>query len=275
MIKRILIILILLPLSLILSWGREGHFIIARYAVQNLPKEMEYFKQWEDYIVKHSIDPDNRKTDDGEEVKHFIDIDFYDEFFRGNMIYDKKELIEKYGDSIVTAMGVLPWATLTTYENLVGALKGKSRDKVLIFAADLAHYVADGHQPMHSIINYNGQLTGQKGIHKRYETEMVERYENEIVASILKDSLYSISDPLAFIFNYITESNSYNPVIFAADNFAYKFYGSRESEEYYKLIWFKTKYVTFNRMNAASNALSSFYYSAWLTAGKPNLKEFN
>lgn len=275
MTKKIFILFIILPLTLILSWGREGHFLIARYAVQNLPKEMEYFKQWEDYIVKHSIDADNRKEIVGEDVKHFIDIDFYEEYFSGSVIHDKNQLVKKYGDSIVNSTGVLPWATVTTYDNLVQAFKEKNRDKVLILASDLAHYVADGHQPMHTILNYDGQLSGQKGIHKRYETEMVERYKDEIVNSGLKDSLNIISNPLEFVFNYIIESNSYDPVIFSADNFAYQYTGSRKSEDYYKLLWFKTKHVTFNRINAASNALSVLYYSAWASAGKPNLKEIN
>ncbi|MBZ0199661.1 MAG: zinc dependent phospholipase C family protein [Ignavibacteriaceae bacterium] len=274
--KKLLILFLFFPLAVLLSWGDDGHLIIARYTLQNLPVEIEYFKQWENYIVKHSIDADIRKFKAlTEKPEHYIDIDFYPEFNTGKMITDKNKLIEKYGDSTVTAHGLLPWITLENYNNLVTALKEKNRDKVLIFAADLSHYVADGHQPMHTTLNFDGQLTGQIGIHSRFEVDLVNLHEDEIISSLYSGSGGYVVAALPFIFNYITESNSYLPLIFAADNYAFEYAGSRVTDDYNKLFWFKTKYLITNRMSAASKALASLYYSAWVDAGKPNLKEIN
>ncbi len=121
-----------------------------------------------------------RRTDKSEAPRHFIDIDYYKEFLMGKMIENKDSLIAIYGAETVTKVGLLPWATLDTFNNLVKAFKERNRDKAMIFAADLGHYVADGHQPMHCVVNYNGQLTDQKGVHARYESEMIDRYENEL-----------------------------------------------------------------------------------------------
>ena len=47
---------------------------------------------------------------------------------------------------------------------------------VMFFSAWLAHYVSDAHQPFHAVVNYDGQLTRQWGIHTRYEAILFERF---------------------------------------------------------------------------------------------------
>jgi hypothetical protein len=261
-------------LNPILAWGEEGHALIARKATALLPEEMGEFKKWSLYLEEHSSDPDKRKGEDKSEgPKHYIDIDFYTEFHSGNMVTDIEILRQKYSDSVVTAMGLLPWATIETYKNLVQAFRDKNRDRVLIYAADLAHYVADGHQPMHTILNYDGQLSGQKGIHARYEIYMVNRYLQELDSSFIMQTPFYTSDPLNYIFFYITNANMISEVLYQADKEAYNRTGSRDSDDYYRLLWFRTKYVTVLQMNNAAYALGSLYYSAWTDAGNPNLTE--
>ena len=162
------------------------------------------FEQWKEYITDHASDADHRKAiDKTEGVKHYIDIDYYKEFINGNMIENKKELAAIYGDSIVTHTGTLPWSTLETFQNLKQAFKDKNRDRALIYASDLGHYVADGHQPMHTVLNYNGQLTGQKGVHARYEIDMIDRHLDELQKLEENCDVIHVDDPLSYIFNYI------------------------------------------------------------------------
>ena len=49
---------------------------------------------------------------------------------------------------------------------------------IRFFSAIIGHYVADAHVPLHAVLNYNGQLTGQTGIHNRWEDELFIRYRN-------------------------------------------------------------------------------------------------
>ena len=270
--KKLLLILLflLLPLSIIFSWGGEGHKLISKKAMQLLPDEMSSFVAWQDYISIHSVDPDLRKDKDKTEApKHFIDIDFYPEFLNGKMIEDEQALKNEYSDSTVTKMGLLPWATLETYNNLVNAFKEKNRDKALIYAADLGHYVADGHQPMHTIMNYNGQMTNQKGIHFRYESVMVDSNLAQINNDFDSEKAKYIAKPLYFIFGYISDANSAADLLFAADEFAYKESNSRKDEEYYRLLWFRTKYITETQIENSARDFASLFYSAWVDAGKP------
>src|SRR5690606_6872914 len=231
---------------------------------------------YKDYITEHSVDPDVRRNfDESEFPKHFIDIDFYPEFLDGKMIYDRQQLTALYGDSVVTKMGILPWATLRTYNNLQKAFSEHNRDKVLIYAADLAHYVADAHQPMHTMLNYDGQFTNQKGVHARYESEMIERYFDALEESVNGNSVEQIDDPLDFIFSYIENSNSLGEVLLAADKFADKRTGSTDNDNYYRLFWFRTKYITEIQFESAVNSLASLIFTAWSEAGEPSLTEIN
>jgi hypothetical protein len=273
-IKLIVILLIVSGLSF--PWGEEGHKLIAGKAVDLLKEKIPGIINYKDYITEHSVDPDVRRNfDESEFPKHFIDIDFYPEYLDGKMIYDRQQLTALYGDSVVTKMGILPWATLQTYNNLQKAFSEHNRDKVLIYTADLAHYVADAHQPMHTMLNYDGQLTDQKGVHARYESEMIERYFDELEESVNGNSVEQIDEPLDFIFSYIENSNSLGEVLLAADKFADKRTGSNNNDNYYRLLWFRTKYITEIQFESAVNCLASLIFTAWSEAGGPIFTEIN
>ena len=273
---KIFLFVLFLPMGFIYSWGEKGHQVISKNAVMLLPKEMASFKAWKDYMVEHASDADiRRKTDKTEAPRHYIDIDFYKEFLNGKMIENEDELISKYGDSTVTANGILPWTTQETLNSLTVALKEKNRDKALIYAADLGHYVADGHQPMHTTVNYNGQLTDQKGVHFRYEVTMVDMHIDTLEDVVDSSNINYIKDPLSFIFNYISNANSVNDVLLDADKLAHQETGSTESDDYYRIMWFRTKYVTEMQFKTAEEDLSSLLYTAWVNAGKPTFSDIN
>jgi hypothetical protein len=257
-------------------WGEEGHKLITSKAIELLTSKIKGIEKYKDYITKHSIDPDLRRNHDKSEwPKHFIDIDFYEEFLNGRMIQDKNQLITLYGDSVVTKMGLLPWATLETFNNLLKAFKEMNRDKILIYISDLAHYIADAHQPMHTMLNYDGQFTDQKGIHSRYESKMIEKYFYELSNETEGTKVDYVAEPLDYIFNYISNSNSLGEVLLSSDKFAGKKAGSTETEEYYSLLWFRTKYVTKIQFESAYNSLASLIFTAWTDAGKPSIDEIN
>jgi hypothetical protein len=264
------------PAAKLLAWGKTGHKIINRAAVDYLPAEMKDFTAWKDYLGEHASDPDIRRlTDKSEAPRHFIDIDFYKEFLNGRMIENEDSLIAIYGKDTVTKVGLLPWATLNTFNNLVKAFKEKNRDKAMLLAADLGHYVADGHQPMHCVVNYNGQLTNQEGVHARYESDMVDRYANELENSFDSTEISLVKNPLEFIFGYISGSNSVCSVLFDADLLATKEAGNTTSDDYYRIMWFRTKYITEIQFNKAAQDFAALVYTAWVEAGRPPYSELN
>ena len=75
--------------------------------------------------------------------------------------------------------GVLPWQLHWTYRKLVALMAATDSTSVALAdvlrtAADLGHYLADAHVPLHTTGNYNGQRTNQTGIHALWETHNVE-----------------------------------------------------------------------------------------------------
>lgn len=271
------ILLSLLVVSAVVNpWGFNGHKIIANKGMNLLPTEMKEFKAWTDWVTAHSIDPDLRRDSIKEEWwRHFIDIDYYKEFNEGRMIRSRSELEKVYSDSIVHEIGLLPWSIEETFFNLVEAMKKRDAAKTKLYLADLAHYVADGHQPMHTVLNYDGQLTGQKGVHSRYEAKMVNRFEDKLINFESYYSLDEINSVLDYAFNFITEANSYTGLLFAADADAKKLSGDDTSEKYYNQLWYRTEYITQYLFNRGAQRYASLIYKAWRDAGSPQFKDFN
>ena len=110
------------------------------------------------------------------------------------------------------------------------------------------------------MMNYNGQMSGQKGIHFRYESIMVDSNLTEIKNDFSAAKTVYISNPLSFIFNYITDANSVSDVIYDADLYAFKYAKSREDAEYYRLLWYKTKYITEMQIDNAARDFASLLY---------------
>ncbi len=270
----LLLSIIILVSQSAFPWGDKGHKLISKMSVDFLPPEMKAFKAWREYLEEHAPDPDYRKkTDKTEGPKHFIDIDYYKEFLNGDMIENEDSLISEYGEKEVIHQGILPWATLQTFENLTKAFKEKNKELALLYAADLGHYVADGHQPMHTTVNYNGQLTDQKGVHARYEVKMIDAHLNELENSFMPVPASYVQNPLKFIFNYITDANSVCDVLFNADSLAFKQTNSRRSTKYYDLMWFRTRYITEIQFNNSAKAIAALIYTAWVNGGRPDFND--
>jgi hypothetical protein len=236
---------------------------------------MQVFKSWVDYIAAHASDPDYRKDEDPTEgPKHYFDIDSYPEFLaNGKVTTDLQELIDEHGYVFVEENGFLPWATSNTYDSLVKYLTLADREKAKLFAADLGHYVADGHVPLHLTYNYNGQFTDNRGIHYRYESQMINSFHSEIVYS--GSDIERVRDVDEYIFNYIYDNYRYVDSVLLADDYARSVNANTDSEEYTAALWEKTGAFTIKLMRNASKSLTELIYTAWLEAGRPDLGTFS
>jgi hypothetical protein len=88
-------------------------------------------------------------------------------------------------------------------------------------------------------------------------------------------NVHYIKNPLSFIFNYISYANSVNVVLLDADKLATSEASSTESDEYYNVFWFRTKFITEMQFKSAEEDLASLFYTAWMNAGKPLLTNIN
>ena len=144
---------------------------------------MEFFEYWADSLSVHASDADYRKQIDSEErPRHYIDIDNYPEFLESGMInHNFDSLVVIHGYNFVMEQGILPWAILKSFDSLQTSFEKGNWHSAMLHASDLGHYIGDSNMPLHLTRNYNGQFTGQYGIHSRYESNMISQYSNQII----------------------------------------------------------------------------------------------
>jgi hypothetical protein len=258
-------------LFVLCSWGEKAHQKINSSSVDFLPRELSQLKAWRDVLKAHGSDADFRKKDDKNEfVKHFIDIDNYDDFKAKRRIEpDFEKACQKYGRARVIKEGTLPWATDSTYRKLVHDFKSGDWNRAALTAADLGHYIGDGFMPLHITANYDGQLSSQKGIHRRYEETMIDRYIDQI--QFKSSGCTKVDDVHSFIFNYLYANQSYVGILLQADAQAFVQAGQQYNEAYYASLWDKTSLFTGKLLEESSKTLARLIYTAWLEAGKPKI----
>ena len=260
----------LLLLFVLGGWGGTGHRIVNRNAPANLPPAMLGFLARAGMLADSSSNADIRKSDDTSAYyysnKHFIDIDAYPEYATRSVTHSRDSLILQYGLVTVNENGTIPWATAAMVDSLTAQMSRGDWNRVWSTAADLGHYVADAHNPFHCTMNYNGQLSGNNGIHSRYESSMINTYQSSIVP--VPGTASYVPRPIDYVFNYIYESLSHVDTLLRADTYARQAAGSYNSM-YYSLLWTATGEITKLQFQRAVDALANLLYTAWVNAGQP------
>ena len=157
-----------------------------------------------------------KSTDTAEYPKHFLDLESYPDY--PHLTPRLAALVTQYGWTTVRANGILPWAALWAFDSLTAQFRRRDLVRAYQTAADLGHYIGDAHNPLHCTVNYDGQLTGNNGIHSRYETGMINLVQGSI--AVPADTVRFIPDPYTFIFNGILRSRELVDSILLADNAA-------------------------------------------------------
>ena len=257
-----------------ISWGAAGHYKISYNTILFMNTEMSQFSSWPTVLADHASDADDRKqTDPNESPKHYIDIDNYTEFVANHRIPQTVDsLVAIHGAyflSFIRNNGTLPWATKTTFDSLKACFQRSDWANALTFAADLGHYVGDGHMPLHITKNYDGRNSAESGIHSRYESSMIEDHLNDIVYT--GGTISVIPDVNKYIFNYLYTNYGYIDSVLNADDYARSISSNTYSSQYKDALWQRTGNFTIRLFRNASHALTELIYTAWVQAGRPLL----
>jgi hypothetical protein len=275
------------------AWGVWGHKHINKAAVMLLPDSMRtFYYNHIDFIVEESVVPDIRKYTIGDEAepnRHFIDL----EAFRGGSTDSLPATLDEarkiYDADFLKKNGILPWYIEQLMDKLTKAFKTKNKAEILFLSADLGHYIGDAHMPLHTSVNYDGQLTGQKGIHAFWESLLPELFGKNYIFKGTKP-IY-ISNIRQHIRNLIGQThllrdsvllteketrNAFGPErIFKKDSAGMDLknrFGSPIFSDTYAECWHKRMHgLVEQQMMLALNELACFWYTAWINAGKPDL----
>ncbi|MBK7382889.1 MAG: S1/P1 Nuclease [Flavobacteriales bacterium] len=271
------------------AWGFYGHKRINRMACYTLPPEMfPFFKRHIDFISDHAVDPDRRRYAVPDEApRHYIDIDHYeapgvDPF----EVVPRKwnDAVTKYTEDTLKSYGIVPWHIQVMYGRLIAAFQRGDVDRILRNAADLGHYIADAHVPLHTTENYNGQLTNQYGIHAFWESRIPELSADNYDHFVGRAEY--IDDPLTAAWEAVHASHLLvDSVLGIEKRLSESFPEDRKfqiesrgrttvrsySADFTKAYEDAMMGMVEQRMNASIIAVGSFWYSAWVNAGQPDL----
>jgi hypothetical protein len=290
MMKTFLLMFLLLFFSkACFSWGFFGHQRINRYAIFLLPPEMlVLYKPHSDFLIEHSVDPDRRRYLLPQEgARHYIDIDQY-----GKAPYDPlprkwKDAVAKFGEDTLQSHGIVPWWIQVMLERLTKAFKEKNQPAILKLSAEIGHYIADAHVPLHACHNHNGQYSGQHGIHGLWESRIPELLADKEWDFFIRPAAY-IPDPGNFIWARVLESAAAADTVLSSEKaltidfpgdkkFAFEARNDVITRQYATgfVIAYdkKMKGMVERRMRQSIFATASFWYTAWVNAGQPDLKQ--
>jgi hypothetical protein len=253
------------------TWGSVGHHYIAQHYSQHLPTYIDGLRTYDTEVDAHVTDPDTRKgSTPGESERHYIDIDYYPEFLAGTLPRNRAVLEALYSPAIVTGEGVLPWTIGEVVTTLTTQFQAQQWSAASLTIADLCHYVGDANQPLHCTMNYNGQLTGNSGIHSRHESTMISNYLSQLDTPAMSTAYYA--SPLDAAFDVIAASWAGVSPILTADTAAKAAAGgSTSGTTYYASLWNSTRVLTQARLDTASVLTASLVYTAWTNAGRPTV----
>ena len=278
----------MLFITIFSSWGFYAHYRINHLAVFTLPRAMSgFYRANIKFITEHAVSADKRRyVDSTEAPRHFLNADYYGKHPFNVLPQNWFDAALKYSADTVIKNGTLPWTIQYNYYRLVRAFIDHDTATILRVSANLGHYIADAYVPLHLTQNYNGQLSNQTGIHGLWESRIPELYgdkynyyagkaryiKNALAEAfkICRSSFKSVDTVLRFerILNKtFTADKKY--ALLRRSNRSVKDYSPAYALAYQKML----KGMVRRRMRSAILAVGSFWYSAWVDAGQPDLSK--
>jgi hypothetical protein len=271
------------------SWDFLVHQTIGELAIYKLPRNMRpFFYKNMDYLLKEMIQPDLRRSRDSlEGPRHFIDLELYGDSAAWKMPLTWEGAVIQYGKDSLLKYGYVPYQVIMIKQRLTRAFLDRNKDSILFYAADLGHYIGDAHVPLHSTANYDGQLSGQKGIHALWET-MIPEIELDQYQLCNGHTAQYVDDPAKAIWDAVRTGHGLLAELFQQEKETEKSF--TDSAEYQIQRRKGKEYKTFSPAFAKSyskrlagtvnkqllrsaDLLADFWYTSWVDGGKPDLDQ--
>lgn len=267
------------------TWGFFGHRKINLLAIYTLPPALHlFYRRHQRELQELAVLPDSRRYIlDEEAARHYIDLDKYD--INQISFSSWEQVLHTTPEDSLKKHGIVPWHIPIVYQRLVNAFIKKDTLLIIRLSAELGHYVADAHVPLHTTSNYDGQKTEQVGLHSFWESRIPE---------ILDKRLDLFSGPATYHDNVQLASWSWVLASHKELNKLFQMAAQvsseiKESEKYsfeqkgqvliktpslkYSLAYHKAlNHQIESRFSSAVQHVGDLWYSAWLVAGQPSFE---
>jgi hypothetical protein len=270
------------------AWGNEGHRLINRLAATNLPADVPAFLRSEasqNEIEYLGPEPDRWRSPAEPELvaaqapEHFIDLEPADAL--GPLPHKRLDF-----EAMVFAagqrpekLGLQPWVATEVWERLKASLReyrqlsAEHKDTraveqaAVFYAGWLGHYVADGSQPLHTTIQYNGWVgpnpnnyTTAHKIHWEFEGPFVgANFHGPEVQAKMTQSQALTGDIFDDYVAYLRHTAKYVEKVYQLEKAGgFGGAGTEESRDF-----------TAERLAAGASMLRDMIYTAWQQSANP------
>ena len=264
----LLVLLLAVPRPLD-AWDNTGQRLILSKAVDALPFPLRaYFERNERALVQLASDTSQWGDINPNPQSFYLHLDKYGSYPFAELPRDQNAAVRKFKRRTVNANGTLPW-TIGSYSlQLEEAFREQRWDDVKLYSAILARYVAEAHDPFNTTSDAISERSGQAGVAGRYTRTLVRRYRMFFI--IRPSGAYPLADPTAQAFGMVIEANTWVDNILLADAQARSGKTDYDSE-YYDDFYGSVGAILLRQLTSASNDVSSYWYTAWVNAGRPPL----
>lgn len=260
------------------------HAAIHRQAVTALPTELfGYYNRIQPWLVARAGHADKRvRFVEGEYLKHYCHLDLIGDSLELMAPNSQNQADGYWGERRMRTIGYLPYAILSTKAKLVQAMKTKDHVAIIQASADLGHYLADAHVPLHCHSNYDGQLSKQTGIHALWETEIPQSLSltawqpntvellaapTQAIWQIVKESA-RLADSTLWLHRkagYLTK-HKYVPVMKKGSKRRFSY-----SPSFISCFRDAAAIHIRSRYSASVRNIAAMWYTCWVEAGQPSL----
>ena len=309
-----------------LAWGERGHDIVTRVAVQHMralsdgdAQLMQPFVLRDHMLAHLSNAPDivwraeymSEESRKANSPTHYINVEkVLDGVKRWDDLpanFKEFRALAKSKEMETTDVGTAPWRVLQLYKLIVEELKDVDAkpkhlkeqhiNQALTYAGLMAHFVGDLANPHHTSSNYDGQFTGNKGLHAYFESKVVAELSFELPQKVLlkaderrlwlreysrKERAEILNDPQKLVWALVANSNQEVDRLTRLDNrFSIIKKSSldpenREDAQRKPAANVAHRYERFavKRLAIGVDALARLWQMAWQDAGKPDMSDF-
>ncbi len=185
--------------------------------------------------------------------------------------------------------GIVPYILPQMLSRLTNAFQKKDVQKILRLSADIGHYIGDAHVPLHTTENYNGQLTGQDGIHAFWESRLPELFADETY-DFWAGRAEFIEDPVEYFWNIVLDSHALVDSVLKVElelrrsfppdqQECYEMRGNTliktQCREFAEAYSKRMGNMVEERMRSSVLSTGSAWYTAWIIAGRPELRSLD
>lgn len=276
------------------AWGQRGHYLTGQAAAAKLPAAMpEFFRAAAAQLAYLNPEPDRWRSrdessldpalDQGSAPDHFIDMELVPPDRLAAALAAPNRYA--YSDTLRAAgvdaakMGFLPFRILELTQRVRvefrlwrAAPNDQAREwiqaRIINDAGLLGHYVADGSNPAHTSVNFNG-WTGpnpngyatDKRFHSRFESAYVETHiKIDDVLPDVDSTAVSVGDLRPAIIAYLKTTNAEIEHLYQLDKAA-PFDANTTAPA--------NKEFTAARLAAGAQILRNLWWTAWITSEPP------